>query len=85
MDTTTNPLLAQDGPPDFAAIRPEHVTPALDRLLADAEAALEKAVGPEVPADWDALAAVLDVAVERLNVFCRTVMIGNVSPSSASS
>jgi oligopeptidase A len=68
MDTTSNPLLAQDGPPDFAAIRPEHVTPALDRLLADAEAALEKAVGPDVPADWDALAAVLDVAVERLNV-----------------
>ena len=68
MDTTSNPLLAQDGPPDFAAIRPEHVTPALDRLLADAEAALERAVGPQVPADWDALAVVLDVAVERLTV-----------------
>ncbi|MFM7506870.1 MAG: M3 family metallopeptidase, partial [Rubrivivax sp.] len=68
MDHTTNPLLAHEGAPDFAAVRPEHVTPALDRLLADAEAALERAVGPEVPADWDALAAVLDVAVERLNV-----------------
>ncbi|MFN9744893.1 MAG: M3 family metallopeptidase [Betaproteobacteria bacterium] len=68
MDHKTNPLLAHDGAPDFAAMRPEHVTPALDRLLADAEAALERAVGPEVPADWDALAAVLDVAVERLNV-----------------
>ncbi|MEY3272761.1 MAG: hypothetical protein RLZZ341_1662 [Pseudomonadota bacterium] len=68
MDHTTNPLLAHDGAPDFAAMRPEHVTPALDRLLADAEAALERAVSPELPADWDALAAVLDVAVERLNV-----------------
>jgi len=68
MDHTTNPLLAHDGAPDFAAMRPEHVTPALDRLLADAEAALERAVNPELPADWDALAAVLDVAVERLNV-----------------
>jgi oligopeptidase A len=68
MDHTTNPLLAHDGAPDFAAMRPEHVTPAIDRLLAEAEAALERAVGPEVPADWDALAAVLDVAVERLNV-----------------
>ncbi len=67
-DTPTNPLLAPAGTPDFAAIRPEHVTPALDRLLADADAALERAVGPEVPADWDALAAVLDVAVERLHV-----------------
>ena len=68
MDHTTNPLLAHNGAPDFAAMRPEHVTPALDRLLADAEAALERAVSPELPADWDALAAVLDVAVERLNV-----------------
>jgi len=68
MHDTRNPLLAHDGAPDFAGIRPEHVTPALDRLLADAEAALERAVGPEVPADWDALAVVLDVAVERLTV-----------------
>jgi oligopeptidase A len=72
MDTTPNPLLAAASTPaattDFAQIRPEHVTPALDRLLADAEAALEKAVGPDVPPDWDALAAVLDVAVERLHV-----------------
>jgi len=52
--------------PDFAAIRPEHVSPALDVLLADAEAALERAVGPSVAADYDALAAVLDPALERL-------------------
>jgi oligopeptidase A len=35
-------------------------------LLADAEAALERAVGPDVPADYDALSMVLDVPVERL-------------------
>jgi oligopeptidase A len=68
MDMNANPLLAPAASPDFARIRPEHVTPALDLLLADAEAALEKAVGPDVPPDWDALAAVLDVAVERLHV-----------------
>jgi oligopeptidase A len=69
MDTpATNPLLRPDAAPDFAAIQPAHVTPALDRLLADASAALEKAVGPDVAPDWDTLAAVLDVAVERLNV-----------------
>jgi oligopeptidase A len=68
MQTLHNPLLASQEPTDFAAIRPEHVTPALDRLLADAEAALERAVGPDVPADWGALAEVLDVAVERLTV-----------------
>jgi oligopeptidase A len=50
-----NPLLAHDELPPFAAIRPEHVTPALDQLLADAEAALERAVGPDVAADYDTL------------------------------
>jgi oligopeptidase A len=62
----TNPLLDTSDLPAFADIRPEHVTPALDVLLADARAALERAVGDEVPADYDALAAVLDVATERL-------------------
>ena len=61
-----NPLLAHDELPAFAAIRPEHVTPALDQLLADAEAALELAVGPDVPADYDSLSSVLDVPAERL-------------------
>ena len=61
-----NPLLKTDEWPDFAAIRPAHVAPALDVLLADVEAALERAVGAEVAADYDALAAVLDPAVERL-------------------
>lgn len=62
----TNPLLAGTGLPAFDAIRPEHVEPALDELLQQADAALERAVGPEVPADYDALSAVLDVAGERL-------------------
>ena len=61
-----NPLLGLQELPDFSAIRPEHVTPAMDTLLADAEAALEHAVGPDVPADYDALSQALDVAVERL-------------------
>ncbi len=61
-----NPLLLATELPDFAAIRPEHVGPALDALLADAAAALERAAGPEVAADYHALAAALDPAVERL-------------------
>ncbi len=62
-----NPLLQpDDGLPAFDAIRAEHVGPAIDELLAGADAALERAVGPEVPADYHALSAVLDVAVERL-------------------
>jgi len=61
-----NPLLQIDDLPAFDLIRPEHVTPALDALLAEADAALERALGPEVPADYDAMSAVLDVATERL-------------------
>jgi oligopeptidase A len=64
--TPFNPLLQFDALPDFAAITPEHVSPAIDQLLADAEAALERAVGPDVAAGYDALSAVLDVATERL-------------------
>ena len=73
MSTTTsaaaasNPLLLQGEHPAFADIRPEHVAPAISHLLAEADAALERAVSPEVPADYDALSLVLDVAVERLN------------------
>ena len=66
MTMTTNPLLDTTGLPAFDQIRPEHVTPAIDALLADANAALDKAVSEAVPADYDALAAVLDVATERL-------------------
>ena len=61
-----NPLLVDTELPAYADIRPEHVTPALDVLLAQADAALERSVGPGVAADYDAMAAVLDTAVERL-------------------
>lgn len=64
--TSTNPLLSAQPLPLFDAIRPEHVTPALDVLLADAEAALETAVAPDTPADYDTLSKVLSVATERL-------------------
>jgi oligopeptidase A len=61
-----NALLADDGLPRFDAIEPAQVTPALDRLLADAEAALQAAGSDAVPADYDALERVLEVPVERL-------------------
>jgi len=63
----TNPLLSTADLPEFAAIRPEHIGPALDVLLPAAEAALEQAVSAAVPADYDALSAVLDVPLERLS------------------
>jgi oligopeptidase A len=66
MADMTNPLLSTAALPDFAAIRPEHVQPAITELLAAAQAALDEAVKPETPADYDALSHVLDTATERL-------------------
>ncbi|CAM3961373.1 M3 family metallopeptidase [Roseateles saccharophilus] len=62
----TNPLLSTAALPDFAAIRPEHVQPAIHQLLAAAQAALDEAVKPETPADYDALSRILDTATERM-------------------
>src|SRR5437870_6995536 len=62
----TNPLLRPTELPAYDEIRAEHVEPAIDELLRAADAALERAVGPEVAADYDAMSAVLDVADERL-------------------
>ena len=61
-----NPLLHTAGLPRFADIRPEHVSPAMDELLAAANQALDTATSDAVAADYDALSAVLDVATERL-------------------
>jgi oligopeptidase A len=62
----TNPLLDGTDLPRFAEIRPEHVTPAITTLLAETNDALERAAGDAIPADYDAMSAVLDVATERM-------------------
>ena len=46
-----NPLLASSGLPDFAAIRPEHIVPAVTYLLAEATAKLE-AIERELVPTW---------------------------------
>jgi len=62
----TNPLLCTAALPNFAAIRPEHVQPAIAELLAAAQAALDEATKPETPADYDTLSRILDTATERM-------------------
>lgn len=62
----TNPLLNFADLPLFDAIRPEHITPALDALIPAADAALEQVTAADFPAEWPRMAAVLDVATERL-------------------
>ncbi len=62
----TNPLLDFSGLPLFDRIQPEHVAPAIDELLLQANAALEKVTAADFPSDWRAISAVLDVATEKL-------------------
>ena len=63
--TATNPLLDFSGLPRFAEIRPEHIGPALDVLLADAEAAVVTAERVQ-PVSWESFVVPLDDATERL-------------------
>ncbi|CAN5728349.1 M3 family metallopeptidase [soil metagenome] len=62
----TNPLLDTSGLPLFDQIKPEGVAPAMDVLLAQASEALETVTQPDFPADWTAIAKVLDVATEKM-------------------
>ena len=63
-----NPLLSTSALPLFDQIRPEHVAPAVEALLADCEVALAKVTADDFPADWAALSAALDVCTERMGV-----------------
>ena len=61
-----NPLLCFDDLPLFDQIGPQHVASDIDRLLMDANAALETVTSVDYPARWGAIAGVLDVATEKL-------------------
>ena len=50
-----NPLLADTPLPAFSAIRPEHVGPAVDALLADYRVAIAAMTAPGAPRDFDTL------------------------------
>ena len=63
----TNPLLDLAGLPNFEAIRPEHIAPAIDALLARARAAVAHATTDDLPATWDAVVEPLDDATEALS------------------
>ena len=64
--TMTNPLLDFADLPLFDAVAPEHVEAAVDALLQQAESALDQVTQDSFPAEWQAIAQVLDVATERL-------------------
>jgi oligopeptidase A len=60
-----NPLLDFSGLPQFQRIKPEHVAPALEQLLADGRATI--AAVTRAQPTWDAFVAPLDDAAERIS------------------
>jgi len=51
---------------DYAAIKPEHITPAIEQLLAVAREAVTAAANPALDVSWDAIVTPLDDASEPL-------------------
>lgn len=66
MTPAENPLLDLSGLPRFDAIHAEHIGPALDRLLAAAEATVKAIESDTEPATWDNVIARLEAATEPL-------------------
>ena len=62
----TNPLLQIGDLQDYAAIRPEHVAPAIDALLARAREAVDRAADPALAPTWEAVIDPLEDASEPL-------------------
>jgi oligopeptidase A len=67
MSAMTNPLLDFSDLPLFNRITPADVAPAVEALLAEANAALERATADDFPAAWKDISALLDVSTERLS------------------
>jgi oligopeptidase A len=59
-----NPLLDFSGLPRFGELKPQHVTPAMDELLAEARATVARVT--EAPVTWEAFVAPLEDANERI-------------------
>lgn len=62
-----NPLLNLTGLPPFSAIRPEHVEPAIDQILAEHRARLEALLDTGGPFTWDNLIGPIEDMDDRLN------------------
>lgn len=63
----TNPLLERHELPPFSQIKPEHVVPAVQRLLAENRAAIAALLEPGKAYTWDNLVEPLEDLDDRLN------------------
>ncbi len=62
----TNPLLDMPGLPPFSQIKPEHIEPALDALLAEARKRLEELLDAQQHYTWDNLIGPLEEVGEKI-------------------
>lgn len=62
----SNPLLHLAALPDFDAIRPEHVAPAIRQLIDDNRALIARLTSDDAPGSWDGFVVPLTEAGERL-------------------
>jgi oligopeptidase A len=67
MNANDNPLLDFAGLPRFDLVAPEHVTPAIEQLLAEGRATVERIATSAAPADWDGVAAPIAATLDRLD------------------
>ncbi len=63
----TNPLLALHGLPPFSEIKPEHVKPAIDTLLAESRTLVEQLLQENSTYSWDNLVEPLDAMDDRIS------------------
>ncbi len=63
----TNPLLNQIDLPHFSQIKPEHVEPAIDELLADARKIVDECLSVNEIYTWENLIEPIEAAEDRLN------------------
>src|SRR3954453_18669021 len=61
-----NPLLDFSRLPRFGDFKPDHVSSAVDTLLSENRALVQRLAAPEVPATWDDFVEPLEDANERL-------------------
>ncbi|WP_109014853.1 M3 family metallopeptidase [Novimethylophilus kurashikiensis] len=62
-----NPLLHFSGLPQFDQIRPEHVTPAIEQLLTESQALLDRLLADSAEPTWENFVHPLDDAEEKLS------------------
>ena len=63
----SNPLLEMKGLPPFAHIKPEHIEPAIDKLLQDSRALVEQLLETDEHYTWNNLIQPLEEADDRLS------------------